>query len=125
MKIADLLVGAGVHPDEGPFVLQQALLHRQHTVLRRLIHHGVDLETRLPSLETPLHFSLRFNDPWKRNKEELLELLLNAGASMESLSKKGEPPLMAWLSSANHQPKDTGTWLIGHGADVNWVCKEG
>jgi len=123
LRRVDIIVKAGVHPDEVPSALGNALFFGDLDVVRRLIHHGVDLEKWLWCVQgTPLNFVLR-KYRYTSNKD-LLQLLLDAGASVNSPDARGEPPLMTWLSKASW-PNETVTLLINHGANVDWKSREG
>lgn len=110
---AELLHGPGTSP------LEWAINQKQFSVAKKLIELGVDVKHIDPNGNTALHAAALAVPP---DSEELIEILLEAGANVNASDDEWKTPLhyaVQW-----NRPQNVET-LLRHGADIDPRDKPG
>ena len=134
IRAAELLVQHGAKVDirgKNGLTLLQMLLDKDEDVFERedivvmgsfLVRHGADPNVRRSDLSTPLHDAVMYGIV------ELVLLLLEKGANVDSRNDKGRTPLhfVSWdEESEEAQGRSTTQLLLERGANVNAQDKDG
>ncbi len=111
----DRLVAAGAPLDE-PLVLQAAVLHRQHGMIRHLVTQGAPVNGT-GTLQSPLWFAVTHGDI------HLAELLIDLGADVNWQTTSMGTPLHAAAHSgtANEHRVALADLLLEHGARIDVI----
>lgn len=101
-----------LNQDDIDEALYACVLEANTVGVKVLLERGADVNAKNPYRlgRTPLHAAAEADYVW------LCELLVEAGAHMESKNHEGETPL-AWAMVRNS--KDTSLWLIANGASLD------
>lgn len=93
-------------------LLRSAIMFKRVKIVSFLLQAGAD-----PNLTYTMDYSLALAAGWPKDSKglELVDVLVQAGAQLNVKSQFGNTPLMAAVSSGNH---DTAQYLLSHGADV-------
>lgn len=114
----DRLVAAGAPLDE-PFVLQAAVLHRQHGMIRHLVVQGAPVNGT-GTLQSPLWFAVTHGDI------HMAELLIDLGADVNWQTNEMGTPLHAAAHSgtANEHRVALADLLLEHGARIDVIQRD-
>jgi ankyrin repeat protein len=114
----DRLVAAGAPLDE-PLVLQAAVMHRQHGMIRHLVTQGAPVNGT-GTLQSPLWFAVTHGDI------HLAELLIDLGADVNWQTSQLGTPLHAAAHSgpANEHRVALADLLLEHGARINAIQRD-
>jgi ankyrin repeat protein len=123
--VVNLLLDAGANPNMGwRLPLNQAVIQGDKRIVEALLAHGANVKATDSSGTTALH------DAASTGKIEMMEILVKAGAPVESRSKAdgsgcGPPDPVAdstpLHSAAAGGQIEAAQWLVAHRADVNAI----